>query len=428
MATLPDTARPPRKFGAPSHQKATHAAVTRAVVREDADRRQRLLDRLFALAFKGLVYAQIWEDPVADMAALEIGPDMRLICIASGGCNALSYLTADAEGSGPASIEAVDLNTAHVALGRLKLAAIQHLPDYATLRRFFVESDSKDNIRAYHDTIATHCDASTRRYWEGRELSGRRRISGFASGIYRRGLLGHFIAMAHLVARAYRVDPRILLTARDQDEQRRLFDQHIAPVFDKKLIRWLTRHPASIFGLGIPPAQYQALSGGRAMADVLRERLEKLACDFPIEDNYFAWQAFSRGYGRTPDAPLPPWLEERNYPLLRQRAGRFSVVHADLTGHLAAKPAASLDRYVLLDAQDWMDDAQLTALWQQITRTARAGARVLFRTAGEETILPGRIPADVLDRWDYSPEQSRALTDTDRSAIYGGMHLYRFKG
>ena len=33
-----------------------------------------LLERLFAKAFEGLVYPQIWEDPLVDMAALEIGP------------------------------------------------------------------------------------------------------------------------------------------------------------------------------------------------------------------------------------------------------------------------------------------------------------------------------------------------------------------
>lgn len=45
----------------------------------------------------------------------------------------LSYLTAD-----PA---AVDLNTAHVALNRLKLAAARHLPDQASFYRFFEEAN-----------------------------------------------------------------------------------------------------------------------------------------------------------------------------------------------------------------------------------------------------------------------------------------------
>ena len=49
-----------------------------------------LLERAFALMFRGLVYPQIWEDPVADMEALAIGPDHHVVTIASGGCNALS--------------------------------------------------------------------------------------------------------------------------------------------------------------------------------------------------------------------------------------------------------------------------------------------------------------------------------------------------
>jgi hypothetical protein len=40
-----------------------------AVVRKDAGLGDKLLDKAFALAFKGLVYAQIWEDPIADMEA-----------------------------------------------------------------------------------------------------------------------------------------------------------------------------------------------------------------------------------------------------------------------------------------------------------------------------------------------------------------------
>ena len=61
-----------------------------AVVRKDAKVGDKLLDKAFALAFKGLVYAQIWEDPVVDMEGLDIQPDSRVMCIASGSCNALS--------------------------------------------------------------------------------------------------------------------------------------------------------------------------------------------------------------------------------------------------------------------------------------------------------------------------------------------------
>jgi S-adenosylmethionine-diacylglycerol 3-amino-3-carboxypropyl transferase len=49
---------------------------------------------------------------------------------------------------------------------------------------------------------------------------------------------------------------------------------------------------------------------------------------------------------------------------------------------------------------------------------------VLFRTAAEPTLLPGRVPDDILSRWDYAAEDSLRFTKADRSSIYGGVHLY----
>ena len=393
--------------------------IVHAVVRKRVGVAGKVLDHAFALAFRGLVYAQIWEDPEIDMEALDIRPDSRIVAIASGGCNVLSYLVAD-----PAAITAVDLNTAHVALNKLKLASARHLPDHDHFHRFFACADRPSNLAAYHAYVAPFLDEPTRRYWEGRDLTLRPRIGGFRRGIYKRGLLGGFIGMAHLLARLYRIDLRAILDAPTQQDQRAVFEAQLAPVFDKRFVRWLTDQPAALFGLGIPPAQFEALAGDQPMAQVLRRRLEKLACDFAVTDNYFAWQAFSRGYGRGPEAPLPPYLQSANWDAVRSRAGRVTVRHANLTAHLAGEADASLDRFVLLDAQDWMDDAQLNALWTEITRTARPGARVLFRTAAEPSLLPGRVEDRLLSRWTYHAAASADFTRRDRSSIYGGVHLY----
>ncbi|PTW57547.1 S-adenosylmethionine-diacylglycerol 3-amino-3-carboxypropyl transferase [Breoghania corrubedonensis] len=404
-----------------------------AVHRSAAGTREGFLERMFTFAFKGLVYPQIWEDPDVDMAALKLGPDSRMVTIASGGCNVMSYLTAD-----PAEIVAVDLNRAHVALTRLKLAAVTHLPNHDTFYRFFGEADEKANIAAYRRFVKDKLDADTRGYWEGRSLSGwgRRRITLFSRDLYYHGLLGYFIGAGHLVARLYGIDPKDMVRARSLDEQRTFFDTALAPIFDKRLVRWATSKKMSLYGLGIPPAQYEALAsaGGGDMAGVLRQRLEKLACDFPMSENYFAWQAFARGYAPMenathgestgPAGPLPPYLKREHFEEIRERAGRVRVVNRSFTEHLAGERDASLDAYVLLDAQDWMTDAQLNALWSEITRTARAGARVVFRTAAEPSLLPGRVADETLSRWTYREDESLALNARDRSSIYGGFHLY----
>jgi len=408
------------------------AASERKIARkrlQGAVRRHRVLspkglsERLFAHLFTGLVYPQIWEDPEVDMAALAIRPGDRVVTIASGGCNALSYLLAD-----PVAVEAVDLNPAHIAFNRLKLAALGRLPDHESFYRFFGRADVPENLADYKRFLKPHLDTETRAYWEKRKLSGRRRISIFSRSLYRHGLLGHFIGMGHRVARFYGTDPRGLLAATSMEEQRRFFDQSISPLFEKRAVRWALRRKSSLFGLGIPPQQYDALAGGCDMASVLRTRLEKLACGFPLADNYFAWQAFGRSYDPAGQGPLPPYLSRVHFDTVRARAGRVTVTNASYSDFLAAKPEASVDRFVLLDAQDWMSDVQLNALWREITRTAAPGARVIFRTAAEESLLPGRVDPAILSSWAYREEDSKALHSRDRSSIYGGFHLYELAG
>jgi S-adenosylmethionine-diacylglycerol 3-amino-3-carboxypropyl transferase len=71
-----------------------------------------------------------------------------------------------------------------------------------------------------------------------------------------------------------------------------------------------------------------------------------------------------------------------------------------------------------------MTDEQLNDLWAEISRTARAGARVIFRTAAEKSIIEGRLSPTIRDQWTYFEDKSRELTVLDRSAIYGGFHIY----
>lgn len=383
--------------------------------------REGILERLFTLAFSGLVYPQIWEDPAVDMAALELGPGKRIITIASGGCNVMTYLLA-----APDEIIAVDLNPAHVALLELKLTAARHLPNHESFFRFFGHADEVENTGRYDRFLRDHLTAEARAYWEKRGLTGRRQIAVFSRNIYRYGLLGRFIGMMHLLARAYGKNPRLMLTARGLEEQRRLFEENLAPVFDSRLVRWLCRMPVSLYGLGIPPAQfaYLAADAGGDLAGLLRQRLARLACDFPVEDNYFAWQAFGRRYDRESRRAVPPYLARDAYETVRANAGRVTAVQASMTDQLAGMPAASLDGYVLLDAQDWMTPAQMVALWTEITRTARTGARVIFRTAGLDSPLEAALPADIRAAWSYDPSTVAGYVARDRSSIYGGFHLY----
>jgi S-adenosylmethionine-diacylglycerol 3-amino-3-carboxypropyl transferase len=402
---------------APTEQHGS--LVGTAAIRSSALSVDGMLERLFALAFRGLVYPQIWEDPVVDLAAMEIEPHHHIVTIASGGCNVLSYLSEN-----PAKITAVDLNRAHVALTKLKLVGLQNLPNWDSFYRFFGDADEAQNMRDYQHYLKAALDDTTRKYWEGRKLTGRRRLSQFKTNIYAHGLLGRFIGVGHKLARVYGRNLGSYLTCRSIEEQREYFKKEIAPLFDKRFVKWLTNRRVSLYGLGIPPAQYEALAGNSSMADVLFERLERLTCGFSLNDNYFAWQAFGRGYAPNASGPVPLYLERRNFAKLRATADRVSVQQINMTDALLAMPAGSVDRVVLLDAQDWMTDPQLNALWSAISHATSSKARVIFRTAGKSTILPGRVTEDVLGQWNYLEGRSLELGQKDRSSIYGGFHIY----
>lgn len=395
-----------------------------AVHRADPVSKEGFYERLFTLAFGSLVYPFALEDPVVDVEGLGLGPQSHVLVIASGGCNVLNYLTANV-----AKVSAVDLNRAHVALTELKIEGAKHLPDYESFFQFFGNGRHPGNPALYDTYLKGALSDPSRTYWNGRGVLRRRRITMFARNYYAQGILGYFSWFINTFVRLYGVRLPDLARATTLSEQQQLFDSGIRRIGQKRFWQWLLNQPASLYGLGIPPAQIKALTedGTKRLADMQLERSERLCCAFPAGENYFLWRAARLPYTADGSTPLPLYLQREHFNTIKANAGRASVTHESLTRYLERQPERALTAFVLLDAQDWMDDAQLNALWTQITRTAVPGARVIFRTAGVETILPGRVAPDILDRWDYLAERSNALYERERAAVYGGVHLYELR-
>ena len=376
-------------------------------------------DRLFALWFERLVYPQIWEDPVVDLKALKLQPTDHLITIASGGCNALSYLTAS-----PKKITAVDLNHAHVALVNLKMEGIRRL-EYKEFYKFFGEAKSINNPRLYREVLAQHLNPATRDYWEG-GMKGFERIRMFEKGFYKYGLLGKLIGFIHISAKLYRVKLDELLKQPTVEAQAQWFDENVAKIFDSRLVKKIMGSPLALYNLGIPPSQHACLCEDRpeTMAQVLKERARKLATIDNINNNYFAWQAYGRSYDHHNPTNKPLYLQEQHFELVRNNIDRLSIEQNNVLDALKRMPANSVDAVVLLDAQDWMTPEEICTLWTEITRTANPGARIIFRTAGTSSPIEGALTADLNRLWKRNHATSDQLIHEDRSAIYGAFHLY----
>jgi S-adenosylmethionine-diacylglycerol 3-amino-3-carboxypropyl transferase len=391
-----------------------------AVRREPVTSRQGILQKLFAVYFDGLVYNQIWEDPRVDLQALALNADSRVLTISSGGCNALNYLIAE-----PECVTAVDLNRHHIYLANLKIAALRYLPDYESFFDFFGRANVARNVENYHKYIAANLDDATRKFWETKG-----RINYFKKGFYNYARNGYFLRFFHRFAKTIGCDVDELTKAKSLKEQEQFYQKNVEPFFNNFLIKTLSKTPITVFGLGIPPQQFEELKRDAqksGIIEIMRERAHRLCAGFPIRDNYFAWQAFTRHYDIENRIALPDYLKPEFYETVKANSNRVKTVIASIIEHIKRQPKNSFNRFVFLDAQDWMNAAVLTDLWTAIAEKGGDGTRIIFRTAGAESPIETALPENLRAKFYYEKDVSQELFKQDRAAIYGGFHLYLLK-
>jgi S-adenosylmethionine-diacylglycerol 3-amino-3-carboxypropyl transferase len=378
-----------------------------------------LWDKALAFCLRRLITTQSWEDPEADLAALQLPLGSAIVTISSGGCNALSYLAAQ-----PAQVYAVELNDAQLALLKLRLAGVRALSTYDEFWQFFGAAASPANAQLYLERLRPLLDAQTRGYWDGRNVLGRCRYTYFTDGLHRHGLLGRFLGLAHLLARLAQIDLDALLTGARESPERINALVRLDRLFHSASVRYLTDTHALPSSLGIPPRQRALLEAGAPLNTVLYERLLRLIEGRSRETNYFLWQALHRGYPGPGDRCLPPYLRRSQFARMRNGAGVIIPVHTGLTQLLDSLPAREVDAVVLLDSQDWMATEDIWTLWNAIDRAGSERVRVIVRTAGTKSPLEAPELAIISQNWRRDEERSAIGAELDRSGIYGGFHCY----
>lgn len=408
----------------------TETTLHSAVRNEKFSSKQGLLQKLFAVWFDAFVYNQIWEDPRVDLQALDLDSDSRVLTISSGGCNALNYLI-----EGPESVTAVDLNRHHIYLLNLKLASLKYLPSHEDFFDFFGYGKGRNTGTNYLRYIAQNLDKDTRSFWESNTVGGSivygDRISFFTgAGLYEHSRNGYFLRFFHRFSRLFGCKPDEVLQANTLEEQEELYTKHIDPFFDSFAIKTLGKLPVTMFGLGIPPQQYDELkkdlSEGKTIIDIYRERAKRLACDYPIQENYFAWQAFARKYDTENRKAVPEYLKEENYEVLKSNADRLTTKIGSVIDEIKNRETGTFNRFVFLDAQDWMNAETMTDLWSAIADQAEPGSRIIFRTASAASPIETNLPTELRNKFKYEKELSQESFKKDRASIYGGFHLYTF--
>jgi S-adenosylmethionine-diacylglycerol 3-amino-3-carboxypropyl transferase len=376
-------------------------------------------ERAFDWVTGGLLYSSTWEDPEVDLAALDVRPGDRVVTIASAGDNPLAFLLAD-----PSEVWAVDRNPAQVALARLKAATLAWVPAHRGSLALLGGAGGTAALATYDAHVRPRLDASTRAFWEESRGPGRR-VDTFGGNYHLSSVCGRVLRGIQLLARCYGATIDRLLAVPHGPRRRAVWDASYGRLFGGRLATAVASSRLPAFGLGIAPRQFARLRQWRGdLAAIVHERVKHCVLDFPLEENPFAWQALGLRYDLRRGRALALYLRPEHHEAIQSRAPRVRSEVADLTSWLSGQPRASVDRFALLDAQDWMAPAQIAELWQQVERTARHGARVVFRT-----VVPGSPVDDVVEpairrAWERDDALSERLTPLEKTGLYAEVHAY----
>jgi S-adenosylmethionine-diacylglycerol 3-amino-3-carboxypropyl transferase len=113
-------------------------------------------------------------------------------------------------------------------------------------------------------------------------------------------------------------------------------------------------------------------------------------------------------------------LKRENFHVLERRIRNVNTHTNTIAGFLRSSNK-QFSVYVLLDHMDWMKNspAELREEWNEILRTSRPGARIIYRSAA---VSPDQIPDFAVGQLEFSPVAS-TLHAFDRVGTYGSFHM-----
>jgi S-adenosylmethionine-diacylglycerol 3-amino-3-carboxypropyl transferase len=346
-------------------------------------------------------YSQVWEDHALVTDALVVEPGDTVLSLAGAGCNVLALLLED-----PASIVAVDVSPAQVALLELKLAAIRGLTDAGELAALLGARPGADRAATYA-RLRSSLPADARSYWDGRPDVVR-------DGVIGCGMLDRYVsAFVQRYVRAL-VDEgavRRFLGANDLEAQRTQWAAGVTAI-EPAVREWFGR--SGLSGRARDETQF-AHVGDVDVGAWFWRRFEEVSTTVPARGNFYLEWLLTGGYASLDSGP--PWLRPANFELLRSRVDRVTVVRDELGSFLRGVDPESFAAANLSDLFEYLPDDHVRDLMGQLRSCLRPGGRIaywnLFVERSAEGV-EGFAPVDGL---------GASLFARDRVPFYGAFRV-----
>ena len=348
-------------------------------------------------------YGQCWEDPNILRTALAIKKDDVVLSVTSGGDNTLALLL-----DRPREVVAIDHHAPQNHLLEVKLTALKNL-DYRTLLEFIGVTGSSKRLELFL-RIKKHLTPEAAAWWNSHENLIER-------GIIHSGRLESFLRFfrnAILPMVHSRRTVSAFLESATMEQQRDFYSR-----------AWNTKRWRFLLGLFSGRTMLKqfarqqgmfAYVGGISVGEEYLRRFEKNVINVPLSQNYFMRYCLTGAYG----ASLPPYLEERNHMFFKkENTASLSIVTENLFAYLTSVPDAYFSKFNLSDVFEAFSERENHNLWQEIVRTSKPGATVVYWNNLVSRSFPRELAGRIVNQCAAADE----LFKKDRVFFYGSFHI-----
>lgn len=344
-----------------------------------------------------LFFAQVREDPRAELEALRPVLGGTVVVVSSGGCTALSLLAA-----GTGHVVAVDRNATQNDIVELKAAAVASGSTGAVAFLGALPSTSR---AATYARLRSALTPEARQHWDEHPVE-------IARGVITTGVSERFIdAIVGALRIAVHPRQRIarMLACDSVGAQRAMYDAE-----------WNTRRWRLLFAIlcnrlafrSTYPAAFFEHVENPSFARHFLGLAEHAIAELPVRDNYFLHQMLTGRYPVEVPGGVPPYLSEEGSAAVVDGRSRLALVDGGMTEYLRICGDRSVQGFALSNICEWMTPVEIAALFREVLRTAAPGARLVYRNFVGWTELPARCDRIVPDE-----ALGARLSHDDRSVV-----------
>jgi S-adenosylmethionine-diacylglycerol 3-amino-3-carboxypropyl transferase len=339
-----------------------------------------------------ILFGQVREDAASELAILnELGPGKNVVCVASGGCTALSLLAAR-----PEHLTVVDINQAQLQVVRLKQLALEKLAFQDLVP--FLYHDAQPGIRK----LKEYFSATEQDFWDKNQSFMHHGVHG--CGVVDRWLL--WLVELFFFLFGNKEQTRTMLNLTNLQEQSRFYRES----WDRPAWRFGLRcalHPWVLRWVYDPqfltklPANF---------AEIMVARWAHVFTKLPTSTNPYLHQLF---FPTASTKVLPPWLQESNLSVIHDNLFKMQCWEGDMLEWLKKQPRCSVDFFCFSNILEATDPHFGQELLQESARVAKPKARMVLRSIfpqpwSQHTWFPNNM-------WACDRRTSRIISYQERS-------------